>query len=140
MSTEHKALVRKWFDEVWNTGRSTLIDEMLTEHAVVHGLGPDLHGPAEFKRFHSAYRNAFPDVTIRIDDIVAEGDMVATRWTATATHQGDGLGFAATGRHVQFHGMLFARVERGKLAEGWNSFDQLGLLQQLGVVNLPPGV
>jgi hypothetical protein len=51
MSTEHKALVRKWFDEVWNNGRATLIDEMLTEHAVVHGLGPDLHGPAEFKAY-----------------------------------------------------------------------------------------
>jgi steroid delta-isomerase-like uncharacterized protein len=136
MSTEHKALVHRWFDEVWNKGRAEVIDEMLTDDAVVHGLGADdLHGAAGFKRFHAAYRNAFPDVTIRIDDIVAEGDMVAARWTGTGTHRGDGLGFAATGRQVQFHGMLFLRVEQGRLAEGWNSFDQLGMLQQLGVVN-----
>jgi steroid delta-isomerase-like uncharacterized protein len=140
MSTEHKALVRRWFDEVWSNGRAAMIDEMLMEQATVHGLGPDLHGPAGFKPFHAAYRNAFPDITIRIDDIVSEGDIVAARWSGTGTHRGDGLGFAATGRNVQFHGMIFVRVERGKMAEGWNSFDQLGLLQQLGVVNLPPAV
>ena len=75
---------------------------------------------------------------IQIEDILAEGDTVATRWAGTGTHQGDGLGFPATGRPVQFKGMTFVRVENGKLVEGWNSFDQLGMLQQLGVVN-PPG-
>lgn len=137
MSTENKALVRRWFEEVWNKGRAAAIDEMLASETVVHGLGTDLHGPAGFKPFHTAYRNAFPDVRIQIDDIVAEGDTVAARWSGTGTHRGDGLGFKATGRHVHFAGMLFVRVERGELVEGWNNFDQLGMLQQLGVVNLP---
>ena len=116
------------------------IDELLASHAVVHGLGADLRGPAGFRPFHSAYRDAFPDVMIQIDDIVAQGDIVAARWSGTGTHRGEGLGFAATGRQVHFNGMVFVRVERGKLVEGWNNFDQLGMLQQLGVVNLPSAV
>jgi steroid delta-isomerase-like uncharacterized protein len=82
-------------------------------------------------------RNAFPDLMIKIDELVEEGDLVAFRWHCTATHRGDGLGFPATGRPVSFNGMGFIRVERGKLVEGWNNFDQLGMLQQLGVVNPP---
>ncbi len=137
MSIENKTLVRRWFEEVWNKGRVAAIDEMLASHTVMHGLGDDLHGATDFKRFHSGYRNAYPDVTIQIDDLVAEGDMVAVRWTAKGTHRGEGLGFAPTGRQVEFGGMGFARVTDGKLIEAWNNFDQLGMLQQLGVVNLP---
>jgi steroid delta-isomerase-like uncharacterized protein len=138
MSTENKTLVRRWFEEVWNKGRAAAIDEMLASDTVIHGLGnDDLHGPTDFKRFHAAYRQAYPDVTIQIDDLVAEGDMVAVRWTASGTHRGEGLGFPATNKHVRFSGMVFVRVEQGKLVEGWNNFDQLGMLQQLGVVNLP---
>jgi len=140
MSTENKALVQRWFEEVWNKGRAAAIDEMLAETAVVHGLGMDLRGPEGFKTFHAAYRNAFPDVKVHIDEIVAEGDTVAARWSGSATHRGDGLGFAATGKQAQFSGMVFVRVARGQLIEGWNNFDQLGLLQQLGVVNLPSAV
>ena len=140
MSTENKALVRRWFEEVWNQGRASAIDEMLANDCVVHGLGPqDMHGPAAFKAFHSAYRNEFPNVTIEIDDIVAEGDIVAARWSGTGSHRGDGLGFRATGRDVHFTGMIFVRVERGKFIEGWNNFDQLGMFQQLGVVSVPAG-
>ena len=137
MSLENKTLVRRWFAEVWNQGRVAGIDEMLADRAVVHGLGADLHGLAEFKRFHSAYRNAYPDIAIHIEDLVAEGDMVAVRWSASGTHRGDELGFPATGRHVQFSGMVFVRVEERNLVEGWNNFDQLGMFQQLGVVSLP---
>ena len=135
MSSEHKALVRRWFDEVWTKGRAEAIDEMLGTNAVVHGLGSDMR-PADFKAFHSAYRNAFPEITIQIDDIVAEGNMVAARWSGTGTHQGAGLGFAATGRTVHFTGMIFVRVERGKLVEGWNNFESTWTASTAGVVNL----
>ena len=140
MSIENKTLVQRWFSEVWNEGRADAIDEMLADDAVIHGLGANLQGPAEFKRFHSAYRNAYPDVTIDVDDLVAEGDMVAVRWSAIGTHRGDGLGFPATGRRAQFTGMVFVRVKEGRLVEGWNNFDQLGMLQQLGIVSLPSAV
>src|SRR5262245_20197020 len=137
MSIENKALVRRWFDQVWNKGRAESIDELLSDRSVVHGLGNDLIGPAGFKPFHAAYRNAFPDLTLQIDRLVAEDDIVAVHWSALATHAGDGLGFAASGTKVKFTGMAFIRVEGNKLVEGWNNFDQLGLLQQIGVVTLP---
>jgi steroid delta-isomerase-like uncharacterized protein len=139
MSTENKVLVRRWFEEVWNKGRAAAIDELLAGNSVVHGLGPHPQGPAEFKKFHAAYLNAFPDLTIHIDAMVAEGDVVAARWSGKGTHRGDGLGFAATGKLVQFSGMVFVRIQGGKLVEGWNVFDQLGMLQQVGVVSSPAG-
>jgi steroid delta-isomerase-like uncharacterized protein len=136
MSAENKALIRRWFEEVWNKGREAAIDELLAPRAIVHGLGPDLR-PDAFKSFHRAYRNAFPDMKLQIEAIVTEGDTVAARWAGTGTHRGDGLGFQATGKQVRFTGMVFVEVENGKLVEGWNNFDQLGMLQQLGIVNLP---
>jgi steroid delta-isomerase-like uncharacterized protein len=137
MSQQNKEVVRRWFEEVWNNGRASAVDEMLAKDGVIHGLGGSMRGPEEFKTFHAAYRAAFPDISIRIDDLVAEGDVVALRWSGTATHRGDTLGFAATGKRIMFTGMGFARVLDGKLVEGWNSFDQLGMFQQMGVVNLP---
>ena len=137
MSAQNKTLVRRWFDQVWNKGRTEAIDELLSDRSVVHGLGDELVGPSGFRPFHAAYRNAFPDLTLQIDRMVAEDDLVAVHWSASATHSGGGLGFAATGKPVKFSGMAFIRVEGNKLVEGWNSFDQLGLLQQIGVVTLP---
>jgi steroid delta-isomerase-like uncharacterized protein len=135
----NKAVMRRWFEEVWNKGRVEAIDEMLAPQGIAHGLGPDLHGPAEFKPFHAMFRGAFPDMKIQIGQIVAEGDLVSLQWTATGTHSGDHLGFPATGRQVQFSGMTIGRLDHQQIVEGWNSFDQLGLFVQLGVVNPPPG-
>jgi steroid delta-isomerase-like uncharacterized protein len=139
-------LLRRWFEEVWNKARPAAVDEMLAEQGVVHGLGTDLHGPAGFKAFQSAYLNSFPDITLHLDDIVAEGDIVAARWSGTGTHRGGGLGIPATGKQVRFVGMSFIRVEGGKVVEGWNNFDQLGMLQEIGrgrpaerIVYLTPG-
>ncbi|HEY6615073.1 MAG TPA: ester cyclase [Vicinamibacterales bacterium] len=119
------------------SGRAASIDEMLASDAVVHGLGPSLRGPSEFKPFQALYRSAFPDIDIQVDDVLAEGDLVAARWSGVGTHRGDGLGFRATSKRAQFKGLVILRVRDGKIVEGWNSFDQLGMLQQLGVVTLP---
>jgi steroid delta-isomerase-like uncharacterized protein len=135
MQSANAALVRRWFDEVWNQGREATVDELLASNAVVHGTGGDLVGPAGFKPFFRAYRSAFPDVRLRIDELVESGDVVAVRWNATGTHRGDGLGFAPTGRPMQMNGMTFIRVQGNRMVEGWNNFDQLGMLQQLGIVN-----
>ena len=107
---------------------------MLAPNALVYGTGPKPLANEEFKIFHASYRNAFPDVRITLDDTVASGDLVAVRWTATGTHNGDGLGIAATGKPVSFEGMSFIRVEGGRFLEGWNAFDRLGMLQQVGAV------
>ena len=137
MSAENKVLIRRWFEEVWNRGRAAAIDEMLAGQAMIHGLGPQAMNVSAFKQFHTQYRSAFPDVRIQVDDVIAEGDKVAVRWSGTGTHQSDSLGFAASGNAVRFRGMTIGRVENGKLVEGWNVFDELGMLQQCGVVNLP---
>jgi steroid delta-isomerase-like uncharacterized protein len=137
MSAENKALVVRWFEEVWNKGRSDAIDEMFAADGVAHGLGEDLHGPDAFKTFHAAFRQAFPDVRVQVEDVIAEGDRVAYRLIASGTHRGDGLGFAATGRPASFVVMGSARIANGRIVEGWNVIDQLGMLTQLGVIAPP---
>jgi steroid delta-isomerase-like uncharacterized protein len=137
MPADNKATVERWFEEVWNKGRGEAIDEMFPADAVAHGLGNDLRGPAEFRLFHTAFRTAFPDVRVQLEGMIEEGDTVAYRFTATGTHLGDGLGFAATGRPVVFAGMGMARIAGGRIVEGWNVLDQLGMLSQLGVVSPP---
>lgn len=140
MSSENKALVRRWFEEVWNHGNAGAIDEMLDRDCKVHGFGDEPVSRDGFREVHATYREAFPDVHIEVDDIIAEGDLVAARWTVTGTHRGTNLGFAATHRPARFSGMVFARIRNGRMVEGWNTFDQLGMLQQLGAApsTLPP--
>ena len=135
MAQDHREFIRRWFEEVWNKGRASAIDEMMAADAVNHGFG-EMQDVSEFKAFHTAYRDAFPNVRIQTDDIVVDGEMVAVRYSGAATHTGNGLGFAATGRPVTFRGMSFVRIKDGKIVEGWNTFDQLGMMQQLGVVPL----
>jgi steroid delta-isomerase-like uncharacterized protein len=134
MSAENKALVVRWFDEVWNRGRRDAIDEMFAPDGVAHGLGENVRGPEEFKVFHARFRGAFPELRVEIDDLIAEGDKVAYRFTASGTHRGDTLGFAATNRSMRFSGMGVARIRDGNIVEGWNVLDQLSMLSQLGVV------
>jgi steroid delta-isomerase-like uncharacterized protein len=137
-SVENKALVYRWFEEVWRQGRAEAIDEMLAAEAVAHGLadegGAPLRGPEGFKPFFLKFREAFPDIEVNIDDIIAEGDTVATRCTVRATHRGDSLGIEATQRPVEFTGMTMLRVKDGQIAEAWNNFDFLKLFQQIGAV------
>jgi steroid delta-isomerase-like uncharacterized protein len=137
MSSENKNLVLRWFQQVWNEKRASTIDELLAADGKVHGLGEPLIGPAAFKPFHAAYLDAFPDLQIKIDDIIAEGNTAAFRWSATATHHGHGLGIAATGKQVRFEGMGFARFGNGKIIEAWNTFDQMTMLEQVGFAQRP---
>ena len=139
-AADNTALVRRWFEEVWNRGREEAIDEMFDEEGVAHGLadegGAGLRGPAHFRVFHRRFREAFPDVVVSVDDAISEGDRVAARCTVRASHRGDALGFAATERPVEFTGMTFARVRGGKIVEAWNSFDFMAMYQQLGALRL----
>ncbi|MBC7931084.1 MAG: ester cyclase, partial [Rubrivivax sp.] len=113
MSEENKALVRRWFEEVWNKGRAEAIDEMFAEDGTAHGLadagGQPLRGPANFKPFFQKLRDALPDTQVTVEDLVAEGDKVAARCSVRGTHRGDTLGFAASGRAVEFTGICIVR-------------------------------
>src|SRR4026208_332460 len=117
MSEENKQLLQRWFDEVWNNGRADAIDEMFAASGVAHGLSEDparpITGPSEFKPFHTVFREAFPNMEIVIEDIIAEGDKVAARCAVRAKHEGDFLGRAATQSPVLFTGMTIVRIARG---------------------------
>ena len=83
------------------------------------------------------YRSAFPDMQLTIEDQIAEGDKVVTRWTARGTHQGELMGIPPTGKQATVTGITVGRVANGKFVESWSNFDALGMMQQLGVVPVP---
>jgi steroid delta-isomerase-like uncharacterized protein len=133
----NKALIRRWFKEVWNDGSAEAIAEILAADGIAHGLSDDpakpLRGPAGFLPFHGQFRGAFPDIEVVVEDQIAEGDLVATRCSVRGKHTGDHLGLAATNSPVDFTGMTFTRVRDGKIVEAWNNFDFMKMYKQLGV-------
>ena len=137
MSEQNIAVVRRWFEEVWNQGRESAIDELFSAEGVAHGLGDseqDVHGPDEIKPFVANIRGALPDTHISIDDLFDHGDRVALRVTLRGTHTGPGFGVPPTGRKVSIQGIIIVRVVDGRIREGWNCYDQLGLLRQIGAL------
>jgi steroid delta-isomerase-like uncharacterized protein len=111
------------FEEAWNQGRESTIDQLLHLDAKAHGFPePDsvLIGPEGFKAIHRASHNIYRGVHIDIGDLIAEGDRVAIRWTCTITHTGDGLGFPATGKKTNVPGSFFIHCRDGKITDGWN--------------------
>jgi steroid delta-isomerase-like uncharacterized protein len=139
---ENKAIVRRLNDEVWTDGRLEVIDELIADDFVttVVGAPEQIRGPQGFREFVVMYRKAFPDLRITVDEQIAEGDIVVTRWTATGRNEGELMGMPATGKQATTAGININRISGGKLVEGWGLFDQLGLLQQLGAVPAPARV
>lgn len=134
MSEENRILVRRWFDEVWCQKNTAAIDELMDAEALAHGLGEGgvpTRGSQEFKEFHAKFCQAFPDLQIRVEEVLAERDLTAVRITACGSHQGEGLELPPTGREVCFSGMVFSRWRDGKIVEGWNLVDFPLMMQQL---------
>src|SRR5436309_2871731 len=101
MTRDNKALVCKWFEEVWNERRADLIDDMMDVNCLAHGLGDTpIRGTEQFQAFHQKFCGAFQDLKVVVEEVIAEGDLTAARFTVTGTHSGDHLGIAATGKHV----------------------------------------
>ena len=143
MSLTPESAMHAWFENLWNKGDETTIDTMLHVDGVVHGLptpdGQPIRGPEAFKPFYRKFRTAFPDMSIEIVHSVTQGDMTLAHCRVKGTHNGDGIGFAATGRPIEFWGFALGRFDNGQLVEGWNCFDFLDMHQQCGVtLNLPP--
>jgi steroid delta-isomerase-like uncharacterized protein len=134
MLEENKALVRRWFEQVWNQKKEAAIDEMFSRRAKAYGFPePDsvVAGPEEFKRLHRDFCGAFPDLHVTLDDVVAEGDVVAVRWHVDATHKGDHLGFPASGRKASLTGSSFLIIGQGQILDGWNQMDMTALFRRL---------
>lgn len=139
MSTkENKALVERESDEMWNKGNLAVADEVFAADVILHGGLPGQPSSVEgVKQGVQLNRAAFPDFHVTIDDLIAEGDKVVSRWTMRGTHKGEMLGMPPTGKQVAMEGITIARIADGKIVEVWNSADQLSLMQQLGVIPAP---
>jgi steroid delta-isomerase-like uncharacterized protein len=135
MSEEaNKALVRRFYEEVWARGNLAVADEVFANEYDRHDFraSEPAPGPEGQKTIAARFRAAFPDLTWEIDFILADGDFVTGRWTAAGTHLGAWGGVEPTGRPMRFSGINVFRFADGKVVEIWNHRDDLGLLQQLG--------
>ena len=132
---QNKTIVRRLLEEPW-TGNMRVADELIDRNYVAHDpSSPEpLRGPDGFKENVSIYRAAFSDARITVDEQIAEGDKVATRWTGRGKHDGDLMGVAPTGKQVKVSGLTLSRLENGKVIEEYANWDTFGMMQQLGVV------
>ncbi len=134
MSEANKNLAREWFERVWNQKSEAAIDRMFHPDGKCYGFPkPDavLTSPEDFKVIHRSFCGAFPDLHIEIEELVAEGDVVAVRWQITMTHRGDHLGIPASGKRASLSGASFIIVKGAQITEGWNYMDLQAMLMQL---------
>ena len=138
MPESEKTIARRFNEDVWSRGDEGALEELLdpdfVDHDALPGQSPDRDG---HRQILAAFRSAFPDLNVTTEDIVAEGDKVVTRWTARGTHQGDLMGIAPTGREVTIKGIDVLRIAEGRIVERWAQFNDLEMMQQLGVVPEP---
>lgn len=131
----NKALIRRFYEEVWARGNVGFAEEVFADDYVRHDLRPTAaaRGAAGQASIAEQFRGAFPDVDWRVDLVLGDGDLVAARWTASGTHSGVWGDVAPTGRRVTFSGVnIFRFGDGGKVVEIWNHRDDLGLMEQLG--------
>jgi predicted ester cyclase len=120
MAAENAALVRRWFDEVWNQRIEQTIDDLIGPDSVCYSDTDEMRGTEGFRaKQYAPFVAAFPDLRVKIDDLVADQDVVVVRWSAEGTHTGHGVGCSPTGRKVRFEGMSWIHIKGGVLDVGW---------------------
>ena len=127
----NKAVLRRWFEEVWNLEHAEVIDELLAPDCEIHDGPVTVKGPAEFRVVHDRFRSAFTNIRFTLHEVIAEGDIVSMRCSSLVIHSGDGLGLPATGKEVSSTGMAMVRIRDGKIAEVWQNWDMLGMMHQI---------
>lgn len=134
---ENVHLMRRWFREVWNEGKIQTVYDLLSPNAVGRGqTQSEIRGPKDFVPFVERIRTAFPDIKITIEDILGVEDKVVVRWSANMTHTGEGFD-RPTGKPVQVTGITIVRILNGQIIEGWDNWDQLAMLEQIGAYAAP---
>lgn len=141
MSIEQNKAVARRFWEMYSSGADldSIVNELLAPNLVVHEAGaptPEMN-VADYKQFGALYRAAFPDMHMTIEDQVAEGDRVVSRVAFRGIHTGELMGIPPTGKQVRTSNIVIDRIVDGKIMERWSVGDNLGLLQQLGVIPAP---
>jgi steroid delta-isomerase-like uncharacterized protein len=136
MSADTKAISRRFLEEAFNSGKLDVVDELVAPEFVNHdaALPEPTVGIEAAKASINGYREAFPDLRLTVEQQLAEGELVTTRWSARGTHQGELMGMAATGKQATVTGITIDRIVDGRLVESWTNWDTLGLMQQLGVI------
>ncbi|MCB0154715.1 MAG: ester cyclase [Anaerolineae bacterium] len=136
MSEANKTLLRRVYGEIWNQGKLDIIDALIAVDYEGHYLNPDLPAGREgFRQYVKMIRAGFPDAHFTIEDMLAAGDKVVTRYTVRGTHQGALMGIPPTGRAIEATGIGISRIANGQLVESWAEYDQLKILTQVGVVS-----
>ena len=139
MGTEtNKEIIRRLAEEPWR-GNYDVIDEHVADDYIGHDPSmPDpTRGPEGFKEFIRTYQTAFRDARVTVEEQLAEGDIVATRWTGRGIHEGELMGIAPTGKETTVTGITISRLRNSKVVEEWTNWDTLGMLVQLGAVPEP---
>ena len=136
MSADTKAIARRFLEEAFNSGNLDVVDELVAPEFVNHdaALPEPGVGIQAAKASITGYREAFPDLRLMIEQQLAEGEYVTTRWSARGTHQGNLMGMAPTGKQATVTGITIDRIVDGRFVESWTNWDTLGLMQQLGVI------
>jgi steroid delta-isomerase-like uncharacterized protein len=134
---ENKAIARRGYEAI-NQNNLDALDEVaapdITDHDPAPGQAPGLEG---VKQWFSSMHTAFPDFQMNVEEMIAEGDKVVARVRMSGTHQGEFMGIDPTGNRVEISGIGILRVADGKIVEHWGNFDDLGMMQQLGVIPEP---
>jgi steroid delta-isomerase-like uncharacterized protein len=138
----NKTLSRRLVAEAWNQGKIEVVDEIVADDFVLHEpTAPERRNRDDYKQWIAESRMAFPDLQITVDDELVDGQQIVTRWTVRGTHQGNLVqptgAIPPTGRQIKFTGITIARYANGKLVEGWQEGDTLGLMTQLGIIPAP---
>ncbi len=138
---ENKRLAREGI-RIWSTGDFDAAEEIYAPNYVNHqhhhpGDAEDIHGTEAMKTFAAEFRKAFPDFRDSIDIQIAEGDMVATKFTSRGTHRGVFMGVEPTNKELSWTGITIDRIAEGKIVESWANWDMMGMMRQLGVFPTP---
>ena len=135
MTEAERLTPARWFEEVWNKGRREAIAEMLSPDAVLHEGDTDCVGPEGFYPFYDRLTAALTEFQITVHDAFSEGEKVCARWTCTCTQTGDDMGMPATHTTIRVTGMSIMRIVDGRMMEGWQNWDMLGMLEQIRDAN-----
>lgn len=136
---QNKTIVRRYLEEVVSQGNVSAMERYVSADIIFTSpyTPAPIHGIEGFKQMIGMLHTAFPDLKIREEDALGEGNTVATRWFATGTHQGDFMGQKPSGRQFKISGQSIYVIKDGKIVEGWVNDDSLGMLQQLGIIPMP---
>jgi steroid delta-isomerase-like uncharacterized protein len=124
-------LGRRWFEEVWNRGRREAIGEMIAPTGIIHDGATDSTGPDGFYPFFDRIRATFSDIHVTVEDTITDGNRACIRWSFTGKHTGTALGVPPSGKTIHVTGISILRAQEGKLVEGWQNWDMLGMMEQI---------